>query len=239
MAPDAVGLDKRFYLGMAVLMAAVIFLGFAPSYYLKGVIQAPTPPLTPLTLTHGAIYTAWVALFVTQAALIGVGKPRLHRQLGVLGAMLFGGMLVLGLSTAITAGKMGHSPPGMPPALPFMALPVIGLLIPAGVITAALLLRNRRDWHMRLMLSGMLMLTPPATGRLAVGLGIAPLGFQFAMVTVEVLLAAAIAYDLWTRKRFHPAYGWAVAAVAVEHATVAWAFTSPAWWMAIAGWLTR
>jgi len=32
MAPDAIGLDKRFYLAMAVLMAAVVFLGFAPSY---------------------------------------------------------------------------------------------------------------------------------------------------------------------------------------------------------------
>jgi len=72
-----------------------------------------------------------------------------------------------------------------------------------------------------------------------VGLGIAPLGFQFSMITVEVLLAAAIAYDLWTAKRFHPAYGWAAAAVAGGAPTVAWAFTSPAWWMAIAGWLTR
>ncbi|HEX7758490.1 MAG TPA: hypothetical protein VF459_03245 [Caulobacteraceae bacterium] len=239
MAPDAIGIDKRFYLGMAVLLAAVIFVGFAPSFYLKSVIQAPTPPLTPLTITHGAVYTAWVALFVTQAALIGIGKPRLHRQLGILGAMLFGGMLVLGISTAITAARLGHAPPGMPPATTFLALPVIGLILPAGLITAALLLRTRRDWHMRLMLSGMLMLTPPATGRLAVGLGVAPLGFQLAMVVVEVLLAAAIAYDVWTRKRIHPAYGWAVAATVAEHALVTWAFGGAAWWAAIAGWLTR
>jgi hypothetical protein len=63
----------RFYLTMSVISAALIFLGFAPSFYLKSLIHAP-PPLTRLSITHGVVFTAWTGLFLTQSALIAFRK---------------------------------------------------------------------------------------------------------------------------------------------------------------------
>ncbi len=178
---------------MAVVSALVIFLGFAPSFYLKSIIHAP-PPLSALTIVHGTVFTAWVVLFVVQSALIGFGNPALHRQLGVLGAVLFGAVLTLGLSTAITAGRLGHAPPGAPAPLAFMALPVIDIVGAATLFLLALANRSRFEFHKRLMLASLLAITTsPGTARIAMAAG------QFAAATWISL----VVMDLLARGRDH------------------------------------
>ena len=59
---------RLFYPGLALAMLAVVFVGFAPSYYLKGAIGSRPLPL--LFHVHGAAFTAWMLLLVTQAALV-------------------------------------------------------------------------------------------------------------------------------------------------------------------------
>jgi hypothetical protein len=54
---EAWNAGARFYFTMALVSAAVIFAGFAPSFYLKSLIHAP-PPLSALTVTHGLVFTA-------------------------------------------------------------------------------------------------------------------------------------------------------------------------------------
>lgn len=220
--------DAGFYLAMVILAAALIFAGFAPSFYLKSVINAP-PPLTALTITHGVVFTGWMALVVAQAALIAAKRPAPHRQLGMIGALLFGAMVAIGVSTAITAARLGHAPPGAAPQPGFSALPLIGIFMALGLIVAALLLRRRPDWHKRLMLAAFFAMTQPGTGRLAFPLGISDIGIGFSFVVMEALLAAAMIYDWRKRGRVHPAY-WASAIVfAVYHIAVYWAFYSPTW----------
>ncbi|MBI1181805.1 MAG: hypothetical protein GC201_14745 [Alphaproteobacteria bacterium] len=113
MLRERVGEDRAFYLSMGGVTALIIFLGFAPSYYLKGVLHAP-PPLSALTSVHGAVFTGWVLLFLMQSALVGYGGAKLHRQLGVLGAVLFGGLVAVGLLTAVTAARLGTRHPARP-----------------------------------------------------------------------------------------------------------------------------
>ncbi len=226
---EALRSDSNFYLTMAIVCAIIIFLGFAPSFYLKSVIHAPVPPLTMLTTVHGLVFTTWMVLFITQASLIRADNIALHRQLGIVGALLFGVMLSLGYSTAITAGRLGHAPPGAPAPLAFMALPLIGLTGSLVLIVLALLNRRRSDWHKRLMIGALFTLTLPGSARIFLPLGFAPEAIWLAFATTEGLLVAAIAYDWWTYKRVHPAY-WVVAAVvAAMHIGVAWAFSSPTW----------
>jgi uncharacterized membrane protein YozB (DUF420 family) len=220
--------EARFFLVMSIVAVAILFLGFAPSFYLKPVIQAP-PPLSLLTTVHGVVFTVWMALFVTQASLIYAGNTALHRQLGMMGALLFGMMMTLGYWTAITAGRLGHAPPGAPDPLAFMALPLIAITGTLVLVGMALWNRRYSDWHKRLMLAAMFSLTSPGTGRIVIPLGFAPQGTWIALATAEALLAAAIAYDYVTAKRVHPAYWYAVVIFAVVHIAVAWAFSSPAW----------
>ena len=91
-----------------------------------------------------------MALFITQAYLIRSARPAIHRQLGMMGALLFGIMVTLGYWTAITAGRLGHAPPGALEPLAFMALPLFG--ITGSLVLVALALWNRRysDWHKQL-----------------------------------------------------------------------------------------
>ncbi|HEY0650675.1 hypothetical protein [Phenylobacterium sp.] len=232
------GSQNQLYVATALICAAVIFVGFAPSYYLKDVIHAP-PPLSPLTMAHGAVFTLWTLLFVTQATLIGVGRPRLHRQLGMLGAMLFGAMVVLGLSTAITAARLGHAPPASPDPKVFMALPVIGILAEAVLVAMALINRTRRDYHQRLMLAAFIMITQPAIGRMFIPAGLAGSANQGSFLVIELMLLAVIALDWRKVGKVHPAWLTGVAVLATMHLLVTWAFAGAGWWAATAAWLTR
>ncbi len=229
--------DATFYLSMSVVSAVIIFVGFAPSFYLKSVIHAP-PPLSQLTIVHGTIFTVWMILFLTQASLIAADRVALHRQLGIIGAVLIGVMLALGCSTAITAGRLGHAPPGSPAPLAFMALPLMSITGTLILVVAALLNRRRSEWHKRLMLAAVFTLTEPGTGRLVIPLGLAAEGTWIALGVGEALLAVAMLYDYWKRRRVHPAYWYAATVVVAVHVGVAWAYSSPLW-LAFAKAITR
>src|SRR5690606_6343866 len=65
--------ERAFFSSMAGLMALIAFAGFAPSYYLKAHFGAP-PALTPLLHWHGAAFTLWMVLLITQTSLIASGR---------------------------------------------------------------------------------------------------------------------------------------------------------------------
>lgn len=220
--------ESRFFLVMAIVPCLILFVGFAPSFYLKGMIPAPVPALSLLTAVHGVVYTGWMALFITQAYLIHSGRPAVHRQLGMMGALLFGMMVVLGYWVAITAGRLGHAPPGAPAPLAFMALPLFGITGSLALVAMALWNRRYSDWHKRLMLAAMFSVTAPGTGRILIasGLGASP---HLALLVSDVLLFVAMGYDYANTRRIHPAYWYALASLIVVQILVGWAFNSPTW----------
>src|SRR5438105_5569844 len=60
--------DHVFFSAMALLMLATVFVGFAPTYYLAGMFRAPLPSL--IIHLHGAAFSAWIVLLVTQTSLV-------------------------------------------------------------------------------------------------------------------------------------------------------------------------
>src|ERR1700739_5062988 len=66
--------DRIFYSGMSVARAATVFVGFAPTFYLRFYFHAPTPSgatsLTRLAQLHGALFLSWVVLFFVQTSLV-------------------------------------------------------------------------------------------------------------------------------------------------------------------------
>src|SRR5918994_4986738 len=82
--------DRAFYSGMALLMALTVFIGFAPTFYLRSYFGAPVTvsgsvTLTPLAQVHGAVFTCWVLLFIVQTALVATRRVAVHRRMGVAG----------------------------------------------------------------------------------------------------------------------------------------------------------
>lgn len=229
--------DSGFYLTMAVIAAILIFLGFAPSFYMRGLIPAPVPPLSLLSAAHGITFTLWMLAFLMQIALVRWDRMRWHRELGVLLGVLFGAVAMLALITALVAGRLGHAPPQPEPPLVFMALPVIGILTSIVLVTWALARRRDGSWHKRLMLAAIFTFTGPGTGRLAIPMGLSDHMTTISLVGSEIMLAVAIAYDWRKYGRLHPAYLAAVIVYAIGHVAIVWAYHSPTW-LAFAAWVT-
>src|SRR5438132_14284314 len=102
---------------MALLMLATVFVGFAPTYYLAGMFLAPLPSL--IIHLHGAAFSAWIVLLVTQTSLVSAGRVDIHRRLGSAGFLLAFLMLMLGI-LARTDARVLHFPPWRDPKAFFL-----------------------------------------------------------------------------------------------------------------------
>jgi hypothetical protein len=90
--------DDLFFSGMAGVALIAILVGFARTYFLAGLFRAPLPNL--LVHVHGAAFTLWIILLITQISLVTARRVDLHRRLGLLGFVLAIVMLLLGTVTA-------------------------------------------------------------------------------------------------------------------------------------------
>ena len=102
--------DRLFYGGMAVAMGLTVLAGFASTYYLRFLTGGPKAtlsggPFTTLVYVHGALFTAWVLLFIVQTALVAGRRVAVHRRLGGAGAVLAAAMIVAGTFIAIATAN--------------------------------------------------------------------------------------------------------------------------------------
>lgn len=149
---------------------------------------------------------------MAQNGLVASGNLAVHRRLGVVATawsvwVVAAGALVLAMNT------MTHRT--LPAFTPTYVMAIDGLATVAFVSLtwAGIALRRRSDWHKRLMLSGTICIIAPGLGRLVpdsmVGLHI-----TYALFPLHLIFfAIAIAYDLRTRGRPHPAYFCGLAAL--------------------------
>src|SRR2546426_1396504 len=90
--------DHLFFSAMALLMLITVFVGFARTYYLAGIFHAPLP--SRIIHVHGAAFSCWILLLVTQTSLVAAGRVDIHRRLGIagfiLGCLMHGGSRCLG-----------------------------------------------------------------------------------------------------------------------------------------------
>jgi len=191
-------------------------------------------PFTPLVYVHAVLFTAWVALFIVQTALVSARRLAVHRRLGVAGAVLAAAMIVVATMTALAGAKRAAGPPGIPP-LVFLAIPLFDMVMFTTFITAALALRRHKEAHKRLMLLAYVSIMAAAAARLP---GVLPLGPLAFYGIAFVFLAAGIVYDLVSRRRVHPAYLWG-GTLLVASVPLRLAISGTATWMAIAQALTR
>src|SRR6202158_6202267 len=79
-------IENIFFSGMALLILATVFIGFARTYFLAGVFRASLPNI--LIHVHGALFSSWILLLVTQISLVSAGRVDIHRRLGLAGFRL-------------------------------------------------------------------------------------------------------------------------------------------------------
>lgn len=198
----ATSAERRFYSGMALLVLAIVAVGFSRSFYLRAFFLGHPAATETVFFVHGVVATAWILLLVLQTQLIALGRATLHRQLGVLGAAIALAMVVLGTWGALVAAARPSGFVGVPvPPLQFLAVPLFDVALFALFVTLALMRRRDAQAHKRWMLLATLLLLPAALARWPGVMQLGPLGF-FGLADLFVLALAG--WDLRSRGRLHP-----------------------------------
>lgn len=231
--------DRVFYGAMALAMAFTVFAGFGSTYYLRFFSGGPSAtlsggPFTGLVHVHGALFTAWVLLFVVQTTLVATRRVAVHRRLGIAGAALAAAMVVVGTSTALEAARRGAAPAGVDP-LKFLVVPLSDMALFAGFVTAAVLVRRNREAHKRLMLLAYVAVIVAATARLP---GVLPLGPPAFFGLAFLFIVAGAIYDFASRRFVHPVYLWG-GALFVVSVPARLLFSETAAWRAFAQFVTQ
>lgn len=206
-----------FYVWMAAVCALIAFGGFAETYWLQ--LAPGTFIGSPLLHLHGALFSAWTLLLVSQTWLAANDRLDHHRAWGLVGISLATALLFVGMATAITS-MVGRIPADGDVARGFLIVPVTALGAFVVLFIAAIANINRSDWHKRFMLVATFSLLQAAVARVMFviitggGPGARPgLSHPPPIMTtvvggliVDMLVVAGMVYDWRTRGRPHPAY---------------------------------
>ncbi|HYK39610.1 MAG TPA: hypothetical protein VEU98_06265, partial [Candidatus Eremiobacteraceae bacterium] len=185
------------------LMLLTAFFGFARTYYLAGMFRAPLPSL--IIHIHGAAFTCWILLLITQTSLVAAGRTDIHRKLGIAGFLLACAMFVLGILAGTDNLLRGHDVAGRDPKT-FYIVPLTDMLLFGTFIYFAFRNRKNPSAHKRYIFL--------ATAASLVA-AIARLPFAFSRrnnpvdgALSDLFLLALIAYDLWSTRKIYRATLW-------------------------------
>lgn len=201
-----IGVGKRrnpFFVFMAAAIAVTVFLGFAPSFYLRSTFNADKALSTRL-LIHGFALSAWIILFFVQTILIVRGSPSFHRRLGWVMSGLAASIVVL-MGAAIV-DQMQRIPPPFPAAFA-LAFGMFDIIVFATLVAWAIKWRKRPDWHKRLMLSASILLLGAAVVRIVAFNGVHdPRYFMLAeYCSAIIFFIPCFAHDWAARRKLHRA----------------------------------
>lgn len=221
--------DHIFFSLTAVMMAVTVYVGFAPTYYMAGVFRAPLP--NTLIHIHGAAFSCWILLLITQTSLVSAGRVDIHRRLGLVGFGLACVMVVLGVLAATDRLARGSAPPHTDPYF-FYIIPLGDMFIFATLIFFAYRSRSDSAAHKRIIYVATVGLLIAALARWPMPL---VRGATRAAISSYVFLILLAAYDLWSTRRIHRATLWAsgflvfmqqvrlpIGRTAVWHSVAAW-----------------
>lgn len=231
---DPVSAERKFFFVMAIVFSATVALGFSLSY-----LRMRQPAITlPIQIhLHAMVFVCWVGFYVIQNGLVANGSIAIHRQIGWIGAVLAVLMVILGITVTVLCLRRDAVPFFFTPGV-FLLLDGFTVLIFAALVGAAIRMRNRPDWHKRLMLCAMALVISPALGRI---LPMPLLGIwgPVAVYAASMLyIVAAMVYDARARGSIHGAYWWGTAALTIVVLIVMLGGrAAPV--VALAGWIAR
>jgi hypothetical protein len=205
--------EHLFFSGLALLILVAVLVGFAHTYFLAGLFWAPLR--NPLLHVHGAVFTLWILLFVTQTSLVAAGRVDLHRRLGIFGMVVACLLVILGVLIATQSladdGKPGAEGFGK---RGFYAVSLSDMLMFATLIWFALRNRSRPAVHKRLALIATLSILDAAYDRWPV-----PVPWWDDRVTPLIctypVLILLMCYDWWSTRRVQRVTLWASAFLVV------------------------
>lgn len=212
-APRAPRKDVRspprlFWVGMAVFLIVIVFLGFGSTYGRQLVLGleisgAGVVETDWVIHLHAAVFVGWTALLLAQTILVARGRTRMHMTVGGYGGTALAVVLiVVGLlityvhaQAAVSKGVFTWAEVPLRTMQSWFSLLGFAVLVGLG-----LLYRGRPEAHKRYMVMATIMLVAAATSRMGYLLG--PWGNT---IGFGIMVAPLLAYDLYTERRVRPA----------------------------------
>lgn len=188
--------DDAFFVTAAILVLLAVFVGFARTYYLAGIFHARLP--SPIVHIHGALFSCWILLFVTQIVFVSSGHIRWHMRLGIAGMILAALMVVVGFATLVEVIRR-HAVFRIGIDTIFagdtLMLSTFALLVYWGYLA-----RKDAAAHKRLMVLATVALLGPALSRW-------PFAFAHSLVAflclLDVIPTLLIGFDLLSLRKVH------------------------------------
>lgn len=221
-APVSAVARDGFFFWTAALLLALLFIGFAPSFFLRVVFDGP--PVATHLHVHGFVLTMWYVWLVLQTGLVRYGKTATHRRLGVAGVAIAAGVCIAGplatvnlVSSLQAAGLDWTTDMSVLPQFGIEGMPMEGfagfvifsnfasILVFATLVGAAVLMRHRSDVHKRLMLIASIALFPPVLARISRWQVFGGEDSPFIPLALLSLLIIVIVHDVVKDRRVHKA----------------------------------
>ncbi len=220
-------LGRYFYLGMSLVLAALVILGFSRTVNV-GLFHA-NPPRPLLLWIHGAAFSTWMVFFIAQSALVRARKVSVHRLLGWFGAGLATVMVVLGFTIAVVMARFDTVVLKQKGADAFLSVPFADMIIFGSCIAMAIYWRKKPEYHRRLVFIASCQLMDAAFGR-----------FDFLFnhnlfyPALDLLILLGMARDWVVDRRVHQVYLYALPSLIVLQSLTIYAWRiNPQWWQTI------
>ncbi len=223
--------DHQFFTGTAIVMVITVVIGFAPTYFLKGMFNAPLP--STLIHVHGAVFTGWLLLLIAQTSLVSAGRVDLHRKLGIAAIIYASLMVPLGLLAATDSLVRAKDGFGRDPRS-FYLIPTSEVLAFGILIAFAFYYRRIPATHKRLVYVANAALMLPAIARIQI-----PGIFRnnpAASLVADLFCLVLITYDYWSTRKVYRATIYATLFLMfVQQARAPLSHTAA--WMSFASWV--
>ncbi len=210
--------ESRFFSGVAIVMAVVMFVGYARTGF------------------DGLVYLAWIVMLVLQTTLVRTGFMNLHRALGIGGMILALIVVLIGTYTALVAANDPAGAPGtaLSPQT-FLVVPLGNLLLFGLFVILAYRRRRGKKAHKRWMLLATVNLLDAAFRRILPVAWLDNLGLLLAYWCADLFIVALAMWDAKSLGRLHAVTLWGGLAIIVLQ-PLRFVLADSAAWQAFAGW---
>ena len=193
-----------FFTILGLLLLTLAIAGFWPQYFsvVAGRVPAPTTQFWLIHL-HTALFTAWLLIYISQAALIMTGRARLHFKVGPWLAAYGFAIGALGIyASPLLAHRLGVRENDFEAAAAFVFFPLIDMVFFVAFLAAAIVYRKVPHLHKRAMFLATFSMAIVGLGRLV---GRMPFESAFVWQPLNLTpLLIALVYDLYICRRVYP-----------------------------------
>jgi hypothetical protein len=185
-----------YFVGFTIVFAVLVVAGFSRSFFLPMAEGTLAKPL--FVHVHGALFFGWTALLVLQASLAATKRLRLHRKVGSFAGWLIIPMLLMGTIVAARDTVHDYYAGDGEAALSFFYGELADLAMFGVLAGAAMILRDKPEFHKRWVIMGSLGLLGAAIGRIH---EISSYGLYIFIA----LIASVAVFDIASRRAIHVA----------------------------------